>query len=216
MAVTAGDKAGNTLDWTHLSLRGVPIVSTTGTFYLDYREGGQRIRSAIGDHPRDAKAALASQVSVLNLREAGMKVDDAPQIHAYRQVSGKSITEFVSNFIAHPPLKLRKRSIAEYCNALTSFAKLTRNTHVSQINRNDLKNFMSHVVNTEGLDHSTAVDTAIIVQAVMSEHGAEIKMKKGDWPKMTARQQEIYESHVTENLFASANEREFILFQTFL
>jgi hypothetical protein len=53
-------------------------------------------------------------VIVLNLREAGMPVDDAPQIQAYRQVSGKSITEVVSNFIAHPPLTLRKRSIAKY------------------------------------------------------------------------------------------------------
>jgi hypothetical protein len=32
--------------------------------------------------------------------------------------------------------------------------------------------------NVEGLDHSTAVDKAIIVQGVMSEHGAEIKMKR--------------------------------------
>jgi integrase/recombinase XerD len=209
-------KQGNKLDWTHLSHRGVPMVSTAGTFYLDYREGGRRIRRAIGDHPRDAKAALASQMSVINLREAGMQVDDAPQIQAYRPVSGKSISEVVSNFIAHPPLKLRKRSIAKYRNALTSFAKWTGNTHVSQISRDDLKNFMSHVVNAEGLDHSTAVDKAIIVQAVMSEHGAEIKMKKGDWPRVTAQQPEVYEPDVTEKLFASANEREFILFQTFL
>jgi hypothetical protein len=75
---------------------------------------------------------------------------------------------------------------------------------------------MSHIVNTEGLDHSTAVDKAIIVQTVMSEHGAEIKMKKGDWPKVTAQQREIYEAHVTEKLFASANEREFTLLRPFL
>jgi hypothetical protein len=79
-------------------------------------------------------------VSVLNLREAGMQIDDAPQIQTYRPVSGRSITEVVSNFIAHPPLRLRKRSIAKYRNALTSFAKWTRNTHVSQINRDDIKN----------------------------------------------------------------------------
>jgi Phage integrase, N-terminal SAM-like domain len=104
-------------------------------------------------------------VSVLNLREAGMQVD-----------------------VAHPHLKRRKRSIAKYRNALNSFAKWTRNTHVSQISRDDLKNFMSHVVNVEGLDHSTAVDKAIIVQAVMSERGAEIKMKRYDWPRVTAQQ----------------------------
>jgi hypothetical protein len=33
---------------------------------------------------------------------------------------------------------------------------------------------------------------------------------------VTAQQPQIYEPDVTEKLFASANEREFILFQTFL
>jgi integrase/recombinase XerD len=209
-------KQGNKLDWNHLHFRGVQMVSTTGTFYLDYRENGQRIRRAIGDHPRDAKGALAAQMSVLNLRDAGMQVDDAPQIQAYRPISGKSIAEVVSSFIAYPPLKLRKKSIAKYRNALTSFSKWTRNTHVSQVTRDDLKNFMSYAVNVEGLDHSTAVDKAIIIHAVMSEHGADIKMKKGDWPKVTERQPEIYEPDVLEKLFSTADAREFALFQTFL
>jgi hypothetical protein len=33
-------KQGDKLDWTHLRLRGVSMVFTTGTFYLDYREAG--------------------------------------------------------------------------------------------------------------------------------------------------------------------------------
>jgi hypothetical protein len=62
---------------------------------------------------------------------------------------------------------------------------------------------MSHLVNVEILDPSTAVDKAIIVQSVMNEHGAEIKMKKGDWPRVTERRPEIYKADVTEKLFAA-------------
>ena len=114
-------------------------------------------------------------------------------------ISGKRVADVVSNFIAHPRLKLRKSSIAKYRNTLSSFSSWTKNTHVSQLTRDDLKNFMSHSANVEMLDPSTAVDKAIIVQSVMNEHGAEIKMKKGDWPRVTERQPEIYEADVTES-----------------
>lgn len=209
-------KVRDKLDWSKLDLHGTAIVSIPGTFYLDYRENGQRVRRAVGDHPRLAKVALVSQGSVLQLRGLGANVDDAPQIQAYRPVSGKRISDVVSNFVAHPPLKLRKSSIAKYRNALASFFKWTKSTHVSQLTRDDLKNFMSHLVNIEGLGRSTAVDKAIIVQSVMNEHGAEIKMKKGDWPRVTERQPEIYEADITQRLFAAAKEPAFTLFQTFL
>lgn len=209
-------KIGDKHDWGKLDLHGTPIISISGTFYLDYRENGQRIRRAVGDHPRIAKAALVSQGSVLQLRGLGVDVDDAPQIQVYRPVSGKRIGDVVSDFVAHPPLKLRKSSVAKYRNALKSFSSWTKNTHVSQLTRDDLKNFMSQLVNVERLDPSTAVDKAIIVQSVMNEHGAEIKMKKGDWPRVTERQPEIYEADVTQRLFAAAKEPAFTLFQTFL
>lgn len=64
---------------------------------------------------------MGTQRSVLKLRDAGMVVDDAPQLQVYRPISGQRIADVVSNFIAHPPLKLRKSSIAKYRNALSSF-----------------------------------------------------------------------------------------------
>jgi hypothetical protein len=150
-------KKGYKLDWTYLLLRGVPMVSTTETFYLDYRENGRRVRRAIGDHPRDAKTALACQASVLNLRQAGMQVEDAPQLQEYRPVSGEKIADVVANFVTHPPLKLRRKSLSKYSNALKSFARWTSKTHVSQLTREDVLHFMSYLVTEEGLDHSTAL-----------------------------------------------------------
>ena len=209
-------KAGERLDWTRVLVRGVPVVATSGTFYLDYRENGKRVRRAIGDHPRDAKAALASQQSVLNLRDAGMQVNDAPQIQAYRPVVGPRISDVISDFLAHPPLKLRKKSRLKYANALRSFGKCTTKTHLSQLTRDDISRFMSHLVTSEALDHSTAIDKAIIVNSVMNDRGAEIKMRKGDWPKVTERQPDVYEPATLQKLFSVASRDEFVLFQTFL
>ena len=70
-------RVGEKLDWGKLDLHGTPITSIPGTFYLDYRENGQRFRRAIGDHPLNAKVALGTQRSVLKLRDARMVVDDA-------------------------------------------------------------------------------------------------------------------------------------------
>lgn len=209
-------KVNGKLDWQHLDLHGVPVVSTEGTFYLDYREDGRRVRRAVGTHPRTAKAALASQSSILQLRGSGVEVDDAPEIQAYRPVSGKRISEVVSNFLAHPPVGLRKRSRAKYNNALSCFAAWTKKTHVSQLDRSDITGFMAHMVGVDGLDKSTAFNKGIVVHSVMNEHGATIKMKRGDWPRSTTKQPEVYEPVVLKKLFAAADPDEYALFQTFL
>ena len=103
-------KTNGKFDWPHVLLHGTPIVAA-GTFYLDYREGGRRVRRAVGSHPRDAKVALASQTSVLGLRDAGMVVEDAPQLQTYRPIAGLRIADVIADYIAHPPLKLRSRSL---------------------------------------------------------------------------------------------------------
>jgi hypothetical protein len=71
---------------------------------------------------------------------------------------------------------------------------------------------MSHLVIVEGLDPSTAIDKAVICLSVMNEHGAQIKMKRGDWPWVTERQPDIYNPEITQRLFAAADERQFALF----
>ena len=92
-------KAGDTLDWAKVMAGG------SGTFYLEWREAGKRIRRAVGDHPRHAKEALASQAKIVSLREGGMDVDDAPQIAERRQLSGRSIKDAIDGFIEAAPLK---------------------------------------------------------------------------------------------------------------
>jgi integrase/recombinase XerD len=209
-------KKNGQYDWANLLHRGVPITTMPGTFYLDWRENGNRIRRAVGDHAREAKIALATQKQVVNLREEGMEVDDAPQIRPLSDGIGAKIADVILDFRKHPPLTLRKKSYAKYRNALISFGRWTNKTHLNQLERDDLKRFMSHLVDKEKLDPSTAVDKATIVLTVMKDRGASIVMKKGDWPRVTEKQRGVYEHETLEKLFEAADPHERALFQTFL
>jgi integrase len=203
------------LDWKYLVYKGQRIVSTEGTFYLDYQENG-RVRRAVGDHPREAKAALALQMNVLNLREGSLEVDDAPQIQVYRPISGPRISDVVREFVDKPPVKYRKKSFAKYRNALQSFERWTKKTHLSQLDRQDILDFINHLVNKAGLSTSTAVDKANIALFMFNEAGSTILMKKGDWPKITQKQPNIYQTATLKALLAVCNEDEHALFSTFI
>ncbi len=209
-------KAGNTLDWAKVMAGGSPIVAASGTFYLEWREAGKRLRRAVGDHPRQAKEALASQAKIVSLREGGMDVDDAPQIAERRQLSGRSIKDAIDGFIEAAPLKYRRKSVAKYVNALRSFQRWTKKTHLVQLGREDVVEFMGHLVKAESLDRSTAVDKGHVIHTVFKQAGAEIHMKRGDWPRITEQERDVYEVAQLEKLFAACTESEFALFQTFL
>jgi integrase len=208
-------------DLTRVKLRGVPVVATSGTFYLEYRDGG-RVRRTIGEDPAQVKAALATQSSVLGLRAMGVAADDAPQLRprSTTKPEGKTLRAVVEQFVTSPPLEYRHKSYLKYRNALESFLAWAPNAYVSEIGRDDIKAFLSFVVKRQGLDVSTAKDKATIVVSLLRGWGATIVMKKGDWPKVTERQPEVYKPEILKKLFAAAGREEdkyeYALFQTFL
>ena len=206
-------------DFERVVQNGVPVVALSGTYYLEYRDPVRR-RVAVGTHPRDVKAALATQGSVLDLRARGVQVEDAPQIlarqHLRHTVAGKSIAEVVASFIEAPGLRYRSRSVAKYRNALEEFAQWCRKRYVAELGRDDVVAYMEHLVRVVGLQVSTAVDKGVIVASKMRQAGAAIGMRKGDWPMTTECEVEVYRPEVLQALFAAAREADYVLFQTFL
>lgn len=206
-------------DLTRVMRAGQPVVVLEGAFYIEYREDGRRIRRAIGDHPREVKAALATQASVIALRAQGVDAGDAPQIRPRAQLQGKTIRAVVDAFVQTPPLGYRPKSYAKYRNALEGFAAWCvreRRTHAVQIGREEVTAFMASVVREQGLDTSTAVDKAVIVAKILRDAGAPIAMRRGDWPKVTERQPEVYRPEVLRKLFAAAAPIDYARYQTFL
>lgn len=208
-------------DLTRVLHAGVPVVAEAGTFYLEYREAGRRVRRSVGDHPQAVKAALATQASVIDLRARGVVVDDAPELRPRRGdlPGGKRLRTVLDEFTKSPPLTYRRSSFLKYRNAMECFvlwADKNRKRFVEEIGRDDIKAFMTSVVREDKLDVSTARDKAGAVITILKDHGSAIAMRKGDWPRMTERQRAMYKPEVLKKLFAAADEDEYVLFQTFL
>lgn len=204
------------LDWQNVVLKGKKYPAAEGTFYLEYQDDGRKRRRAVGDKVHEAKRALATQTAVLDLRRMGVDAPDAPELQGQRPIDGKRIRVVVDEFVRKPPIKLRDRSVAKYTETLKSFAAWTAKTHVSQLSRLDVLDYMAHLVRERKLNMGTAVDKAVIVVKAMREGGAEIEMLKGDWPKVTERQPDMYTPEMLRPLFAAMTVKESTLYQTFL
>jgi integrase/recombinase XerD len=214
--------ADGRLDWTKVTFQGAAVVAEAGTFFLEYREEGRRVRRAVGQHMREAKAALATQTGVLKLRAEGVDVSDAPQIRQRPELQGRTIRSVVEAFTAAPPIGLRRRSVTAYQFALHEFLGLTRKTHIAQLGWEDVEAYMGHVVRGLGLAASTARDRGFIVATICNRAGAAIQVKKGAWPKVTQQEPEVYKPETLRALFQSlagaglVRRRDYILYQTFL
>lgn len=212
-------RTGDRYDFTSVLSGGAPLVVTAGTFYLEWREEGQRKRRAVGSHPREVKQALLDQAKVVSLRESGMEVQDAPQISARRDQQGPTIADVLARYEEIAPMKYAVKSRSKYLNALRDFQRwcnARQKTHLVQVGRHELIDFMGHLVTKDGLDNSTALDKGRVVHAVFNQQGAEIRMKRGDWPRVTETEVEVYEPAILAKLFAACTVEEYVLFQTFM
>lgn len=212
-------KINGKLDWTKVVYQGKPIPSTSGTFYLDYSEGGKRKRRAVGDHPTQVKAALNAQTKVLELRKIGVEVEDAPEIQLYRPtLSGPRIADIVAEFVDRPDTRLSHKSQLKYRNALVCFGEYiakTSKTHAVQLDHADIIGYMQ-AMREQGLNGSTQKDKGIIVHAAMNARGATIQMPKRSWPRFTRRRRKIYRNDdALQQLYRTCTTKEYVTLQTF-
>lgn len=212
-------KDGDRLDWGHVALKGKRIPVGAGTFFLEYREHGKKRRRSVGDTVRDAKAAMVTQASVIELRAKGIEVDDAPEISVRRAREGKSIAEVAAAFAKRPPLGLRPKSAAKYIFELEVFCAWARRrqlTHLVQLGREEMCDFMTDLVRVDQLAMKTAVNKTVIVTKVLRDAGCAIKMRKGDWPRITQVHPDLYTPEMLKPLFRAMRPAEFVVYQAFL
>lgn len=73
---------------------------------------------------------------------------------------------------------------------------------------------MGHLVAKDGLDNITALDKGRVVHTAFNQHGADIRMKREDWPRVTERQRWRFMSQLLlEKLSAASAVDEYVLFQ---
>ena len=90
-----------------------------------------------------------------------------------------------------------------------------RRHYVSAVTREDIIRLMG-IGREEGLNQKTINKRLIVTLMALRNAGATIEMKKGDWPKTTDGDVEIYEEDELKAFFGACDADEKLLFQVYL
>jgi site-specific recombinase XerD len=188
-------------------IRGEPTSSRGGHFYLAWREEGKLKRQAVGSSPRGALDAWHLKVGIL----AG---DVEPELEP-ETVESRTIDAAIAEYLRDVKATKSAATYTAYKRDLTWFRKYCGKHLVSRLDRSDVMALFA-AGRDEGLNQKTTNKRVVVMLHAMRSAGAEIKLRKGDWPKTADKQIEVYTPDELQKFFAACTENERLLFQTFL
>lgn len=193
-------------------IAGVPTKMTAGTFYLDWREEGKRIQKSVGVNGHEAIEAHRLQTATHKGRAEGVDIPhDAPQLERGRVLLKQLVAGYFDDH------RLRPKSLAKYREAMTSFQSFTAKRYVDDLKPEDLRGFISYMLDTQKLAPKTARVKGRIVHTVLTGLGAVLPMKRGEWPKATKKQRRpMYATDTIQKLLSSVSREHFILWSFYL
>jgi hypothetical protein len=174
---------------------GGPVRSTNGTFYLEYYEDGRRIQRPVGTAPREAKDAW--------YRQSNPEPESEPSLGA-EELRPDLITVAVAfqRFLEEVKATKEPATFNAYQADLAWVERRLARMLVSQVTRHEILRLMGKGCEEE-LDTKTVNRKLIVALMALRNAGAQIVMKKGDWPKITEPIVEIYEQKEMAAFFRS-------------
>ena len=186
---------------------GEPASSKGGRFYLSWREDGKLKRKVVGSSPREALNAWHLQMGIL----AGeVEADSEPET-----VDTKTIDTAIAEYLRDVKATKSAATHKAYKHDLAWFRKRCGKHLVSRLDRSDVMALFA-AGREEGLNQKTTNKRVVVMLHAMRGAGAEIKLRKGDWPKTADKQVEVYSPDELQKFFSACTVGERILFQTFL
>jgi integrase/recombinase XerD len=206
--------AKGTPDPRLILVHGQPVSSKGGTFYLDFKENGNRRQIAVGTNARDALEAWRTKLAQLTgLIESDPETDGVPD-------AGLTIDQAIENYLTEVEATKGIRTFRQYRRELAWFRSHCHKQYVSELNRGDAMRLFvqgrKEIVDGKPLNQKTINRRVIIMLHAMRSQGAVIIMNKGDWPKTIEKKVEIYQPEELNRFFAACTPEERLIFQVFL
>jgi len=188
-------------------IHGDPTSSKGGHFYLAWREDGKLKRRAVGSAPREALNAWHLKAGIL----AG-DVEPEPEPET---AESKTIDAAVSEYLRDVKATKSPATHRSYKHDLAWFRQHCTKHLVSRLDRSDVMALFA-AGRDAGLNQKTTNKHVVVMLTAMRSAGADIKLRKGDWPKTTEKQIAVYTPEELKRFFRACTEDERVLFQTFL
>jgi integrase len=181
-----------------------------GAYYIEWREGGKRVRLAVGKDAADANAQRLKKEWELNASQHGIVV--APEAKDER----RSLASAVADYLADVAKNHKPKSLAAYTTALEYFLESCSKQTVEDVDRTDMLDFAEFLRDEKELGARTTYNKFLQTMIFLKAVGVRGLVKKNDWPQYTKEEPTIYEDDELTKLFAACDAEEKLWFEFFL
>jgi integrase/recombinase XerD len=181
-----------------------------GGYYLSFYQGEKRIRIAVGNDPAMAQARRLRKEAELKAVAHGVAV--VPDTKNDR----KRLDTAISQYLSETAMGKKPKTLAAYTTSLGYFAESCLKVHVEAIERPDLLQFAAFLRDDKELAPRTCWNKFSNVMSFLKAQGVTKLAKKEDWPRFVDAEVETYEPAELDQLFASCDPTERLLFRFFL
>jgi integrase len=182
-----------------------------GAYYLEWREGGKRVRLSVGKDAADASARRQRKEAELNAVNNGVAVVPENSWNGHRPLRNTVVEYLADVKLTHKP-----RSYAAYKTALDYFLASCHKPNVEDIERRDLLKFSAFLRDEKDQAPRTVYNKFEHVMTFLKAQGIRGLVGKKDWPRFTEEEPEVYEQEELNTLFAVCDGEERLWFEFFL
>jgi len=192
-------------------VNGQPERHTEGSYYLEWRENGRRVRLSVGKDAADAAARRQSKEAELNARNNGVAV-----VPDSRENGHRSIAAAVAEFLEETKLTKKPKTLAAYKTTLNYFTESCPKLFVNDIERKDLLKFSAFLREKKEQSPRSVYNKFENLMSFLKANGIRGLVRKNDWPRYTEEEPEIYEQEELDALFKACDEQQRLWFEFFL
>jgi integrase/recombinase XerD len=189
---------------------GKPERHTEGAYYLEWREKGRRVRLSVGKDPQDAAARRQRKEAELHALNNGVSV--LPE----KGNEHPSVAAAVAGFLEETEITKKPKTTAAYTTALKYFRESCPKLYLHDIDRHDLLKFSAFLRDEKKQSPRSCWNKFANVMTFLKSNGILGLAKKGDWPRYTEEEPEMYEQEELDKLFKACDEEERLWYEFFL
>lgn len=191
-------------------VNGRPERHSEGSYYLEWREKGRRVRLSVGKDAQDAAARRQRKEAELRALNNGVPILPEP-CDGHRSVAAA-----VADFLEETELTKKPKTLAAYTTALNYFTESCRKLYLHEIERYDLLKFAGFLRDEKTQSPRSVYNKFETVMTFLKANGIRGLVGKNDWPRYTEEEPEMYEQEELDKLFKACNEEERLWFEFFL
>ena len=209
---TVARSANGRIKANYVEIAGREEHHPEGSYYIEWYEGGSRLRRSVGKNALAAEAKRHQQEQILTAKVAGLKAglkfaDEEGQVR---------LAEAVTGYLAETQLTKKPKTLAAYTTALDYFLESCKRQHLADVDRRDMLQYAAFLRDEKEQGPRSVYNKFENVMTFLKSQGIRGLVGKNDWPRYTEEEPEMYEPEELDKLFAACDAEEKLWYEFFL